>query len=348
MNFDLHGLFKFKIEGTDKRLLKYFSQDYAYFKTNEEIESELDIIVSDFTPSTDDCRIVDHKYYVKKNYLFWKDRHKIVRWSLSIQDIENKPRVYFKGGLFSGIFLRENIIEPLIGFKLAQKGFSLLHASGVAIDNKGFIFAGSPGAGKTAMILNLTDRNTFLCDEVAILSSDGVIHGIPSPIHVYKYNLENVPGVSGKITPMDKFEVKMKFLAYRLSFKYAKLPLSLKPGKLFSKIGGAYPVHCLALLTRTNSDRVKIVGDIDKEELVEQLTLINKYQFHRFAEFISAYSYGSPKSEASLYWQTSRDILLNALRKVSCYEIKTPLRYDWSTHEEIGKVLKEIGAFPGE
>lgn len=348
MNFDIHGVFKFKIEGTDKRVLKYFERDYAYFKTSDEIESELDVIVSDFTPSNDGCCIVDHKYYVKENYIFCEDRHKITRWNLCIENIETKPTVYFKGGVFSEIFLRQDVIEPLIGFKLAQRGYSLLHASSVAINNKGFIFAGSPRAGKTTMIANLMGSSIFLCDEVAILSSESVIYSFPSPIHIYKYNLEGAPSIYGKMTSMDKFEVTIKYLAYILSLKYAKLPFAINPKKLFSKIGGAYPIHCLALLTRTNLDKVKLVGNIDKEELVERLTLINKYQFHYFAECISACSYGSPKSEVSLYWQTSRDILFDALRQVTCYEIKMPLTNSWSTHQEIGTVLKEIGALPGE
>lgn len=343
MNFDIHGIFKFKIDGTDKRVLKYFERDYAYFKTNDEIESELDVIVSDFTPSNDGCCIVVHKYYVKGNYIFCKSRHKIVRWSLCIENIEAKPTVHFKGGVFSGMFLRKDIIEPLIGFKLAQKGYSLLHASSVAIDKKGFVFAGNPRAGKTTMITNSMGGSTFLSDDLTLLSGKGVVYSFPAPIQIFQYNLKGTPGIYGKMSRVDKFEMAIKHLAYVLSLKYGKLPVSISPEKLFSKIGGAYPLHCLVLLTSTRADRLGLVGDIDKEELVKRLILINKHQFHYLDECISAYY--SQESRANSYWQASRDILFDALRQVTCYEIKMPFL---STHQEISAVLKEIGALPSE
>ena len=342
MNFDLHGLFKFKIEGTDKRLLKYLSQDYAYFKTSDEIESELDIIVSDFTPSTNDCCVVDYKYYVKKNYLFWKDRHKIVRWSLSIQDIENKPRVYFKGGLFSEIFLRENIIEPLIGFKLAQKGYSLLHASGIALNDKGFVFPACKGVGKTSTILNLNRENNalFLSNEPVILSNDGMIYSFPSRIRLYHYNLRGRPQIFKKLTVRERFEFRLKHLIYILSLKYGCLGLDVAPQRIFREVGNQYRLQALILLTKTNRSEINILENIDKKELVKRLVIINQSDMKYFSECLSAYSYVCPESTANSYWQTLATNFSSALATVACHEIEIPFEYDSKVYEEIYKFLK--------
>lgn len=326
MNFDIHGIFKLKMVGTDRRILKHLEREYAYFKTDDKINSELDIVVGDFTPPSN------------KSYIFQKNRYKIVRWSLCIENIETKPTIRFRGGIFSGMFLERDIIEPLVGFKLAQKGYSLLHASSVASNNKGFIFAGDPGTGKTTMITNLMGNNIFLCDEVAILSRGGIVYSFPSPILLYKYNLKGVPGIYRRMTMLNKFEVGIKYLAYILSLKYGKLPFAISPERLFSKVGGAYPIHCLALLTRANSDRVELAGNIGKEELVERLTLINKHQFHYLNKCIPMQG----------HWRTTKDILFDALRQVTCCEIKMPLTNSQSTHQEIKMVLREIGALPSE
>jgi hypothetical protein len=343
MNFNIHNIFKFKIEGTDRRCLKHFSQDYSYFRTDEEIESELDIIVSDFIPSNNDCYIVNHKYYAKENYLFCNDSHKIVRWCFCIRGIEGKPTVYFKGGLFSDIFLRDYIIEPLIGFKLAQKGYSLLHASSIVIDGKGFVFAGTPGVGKSAIILNLSRNDTaFLSDEITLLSNNSLIYSFPSPIRVYNYNLRSNLRLYKKMTLKDKFETRLKYFIYILSLKYAKLFQDIGAENLFDKIEKKSPLHSLVLLSKTTKNEINLVQGIDKKEFVKRLILVNKYQFRHFSEYMSAYSYCYPKSEMTSYWQVLENNLFDSIKKVHCYEIEVPSEYNYGSFEEFDNILNEI------
>ena len=344
MNFNIHNLLKFRVDGTNKRYLKYLSQDYSYFKTDETIEPDIDIIVSDFTPNNNDCYVVNHKYFIKENYLFCKDSHKVVRWKVCLKGLtKRKTTVHFSGSKFSEVFLRDYIIEPLIALKLATRGFSLLHASGIAINNKGFVFAGAPGAGKTAIILNLMDSSIFLNDEIALLSSDGAIYSFPSPICVYNRNLKSVP-VREKMTLTNKIELSIKHLVYLLSLNYIKLPLRVNPEKFFGKVGkDSYPIHCLVLLRGLETNKVSIIDRVDKERLVEQLNLINRDQFGYFFQLISAYSSIYPESEIAPCQHILQDNLLKALKRASCYEIGIPSRYNQSMDKEVNKVLKAIG-----
>lgn len=341
MNFNIHDLLKFKIEGTDKRILKHFSRDYSYFRTNEEIESELDIIVSDFTSTNDNCYIINQKYYVKDNYIFCNDSHKIVKWSFCIKDIENKPTVYFKGGLFSEIFLRDFIIEPLIGFKLAQKGYSLVHASGVALDNKGFVFPACKGVGKTSTMLNLIgDGGIYLSNEPIIISNDGMVYSFPSYIHFYHYNLKGNPQFSEKLKIEDKIELELKHLVYLLSLKYGSFSLNIDSKKLFKEIGDKYPLQSLILLTKTNRKEVKILENIDKKELVERLITINKFEMQYFSDYLMAYSYIYPENTVTSYWQTLENNLVSALSKTPCHEVVIPFKYNSTVYEEIYRLIK--------
>ncbi len=345
MNFNIHDLFKFKVEGTNRRILRHFTRDYSYFETDEKIESELDIVVSDFAPSNNDCYIINQKYYIRENYLFCNDSYKIVKWSLCIKDIENKPIVYFKGGLFSEIFLRDYIVEPLIGFKLAQKGYSLLHASSMVIDGKGFVFAGAPGVGKSAIILNLTRDNTaFLSDEVTLLSNNSMIYSFPSPVRIY-YNhnlIGNLHSHNKNMTLKDKFEIRLKYYIYILSLRYAKFPQYIRTGKLFDKIEKKIPLHSLVLLSKTTKNEINLVQDIDKKEFVKRLILVNKYQFRYFSKYISAYSYCYPKSEVTSYWRVLENNLFDSVKKVHCYEIEVPFEYDYGSFKEFDNILNKI------
>jgi len=341
INFNMHDIFKFKIKGTDGRILKHFCQDYSYFRTDDEIESELDVIISDFTPSNNDCYIIDHKYYVKKNYLFCRDNHKIVKWSLCIKDIEDKPIVYFKGNLFSEIFLRDYIIEPLIGFKLAQKGYSLLHASGVALDDKGFVFAACKGVGKTSTMLNLIgDGGVYLSNEPIIISKDSMVYSFPSYIHFYHYNLKSTPHFSKKLTTMNKIELELKQLAHLLSLKYGSFSLDIEAKNLFKEIGGKHPLQSLLLLTKTNRNKVNIRENIDKNELIKKLIVINKFEMKYISERLMAYSYVFPESVTSHFWQTLENNLKSALSGIPCHEIEIPFKYDSRVYEEIHRLIK--------
>jgi len=221
---------------------------------------------------------------------------------------------------------------------------TLLHASAVAINNRGFVFAGAPGAGKTAIILNLMGSSVFLNDEHALLSSDGAIYGVPSPICIFDHNLKSAP-LREKMTVPNRIELKMKYLVYLLSLNYIKLPLRVNPAKFFDKIGkGRYPINCVVLLRRSEENRVGVTRRVDTERLVEQLSLINQDQFDYLYRLIAAYSSVYQESEIALYQQILQDNLFKALKTASCYEIEFPHRYFQGMNQEINKALKEIGA----
>lgn len=346
LKFNIHNLFKFKMMGENKRCLRHFAQDYSYFITDEEIESELDIVVSDFTPSNNECYLLDQRYYIKENYIFCKDNHKAVKWSFCIKDLENKPTIYFKGNIFSEIFLRNYIIEPMIAFKLAQKGYSLLHAAGVALNDKGFVFPAGKGVGKTTTMMNLMgDGGTYLSNEPIIISNDGMVYSFPSYIHFFHYNLKGNPHFSEKLKFRHKLELELKHFIYLLSLKYCGFYLNINPKDIFGDVGGKYPLRSLILLTKTNKNKVEILRDIDKKSLVERLIIINKFETQYFMDCLMAYSYLFPEKMITNFWQTVGDNLVRALSKTPCHEIEIPFKYDRELYREIYKFIEREDSY---
>lgn len=344
MNFNIHNLFKFKIEGTNKKQLEHFNQDYSYFRTDEDIEPDLNVILSDFIPDIEDGYIIDHKYRIKENCICCTDKYKIVKWSFCIKDLDSKPTIYFKGGAFSALFLRDYILEPLIAFKLAQKGYSVIHASGVALDGKGFVFPACKGVGKTSTMLNLIeDGGIYLSNEPIIISNDGKVYSFPSYIHFYHYNLKGTSSFSTKLTMKDMIELKLKHLVYIFSFKYGSFPLNINPEKLFGKIGDIYPLQSLILLTKTNRNEPNLKKNIDKNELIKRLTNVNKFEMQYFSDILMAYSYVFPKSETTLFWEKFETNLSNALSKMQCHEVEIPREYDEDVYSLIRQNLVHGG-----
>lgn len=344
MNFNIHNLVKLKVEGTNKGYLRYLSQDYSHFRTDGPVDSDLDIIVSDFTPDNHNCYVVNHKYWIKKNYLFCADRHKTVRWKVCLTNLTGrKTTVYFSGSKFGEVFLRDYIIEPLIGLKLAAKGFSLLHASGIAINDKGFIFPACKGVGKTSTILNLIGKGAFLGNDKVILSKDGTIYSYPSLVHIFDYNLSDVPYVFESLTLKQKAEIKIKHLINVLSWGYASFPLNVNPQSLWGELGKSCSLRSLILLTKTNRDAINIAKCHDKEKLIKRLCIINRYEMQYFDELLLAYLYAYPESDRNIeyYWQLFSNNVSQALRGVVCYEVELPERYTSDTYARIHELLEE-------
>jgi hypothetical protein len=338
MNFNIHGIFKFRINGTDKRYLKYFGEEYSFFRTDEEINSEMDIFIGDFNPSNENCYIIDRKYYVKEGYLFCRDRYKTVRWKLCIR-LEDGLKVYFKGSTFGESMLKDYVIEPLMGYKISQKGLSLLHASGIAINSHGFVFSACQGVGKTSTAVNLMrDDAKFLGDDTVILSDDARVFSFPSPIHVFNYNMKSSPLLRSKMRLTEKLEVKIKYLLYLLSLKYVSFPLRLRAENLF-ELGKEYPLRALFHLTKTTKNTINVKEDVDKRRLAKRLVMNTMYESRHFSDYLSAYSYVYPDSGVASYPKILEDNIFNSLKKIRCYEIETPFQYNHSVYNEIYKIL---------
>jgi hypothetical protein len=342
INFNIHGLLKFSIEGSNKKLIEHFKKDYAYFITDEEIEPDFQLIVSDFDMKNDDCYFINYKYYVRDNYISCNDGHKIVKWKVSIENFDTKPIVRFNGGLFSEIFLRDFFIEPLIAFLLNQKGFVLLHASSIAYKDQGYIFPAAKGTGKTSTLLNLIkDGGVYLSNEPTLLSENGTVYSYPSFIHLYYYNFKSVPFIAGKLQNSQKIEIFLKNLVHLLSLKYVSFSLNLDAKDLFSKIGTSLPLKSLILLNKTNRDTVEINSEINRSDVIDKLVIINKFEWEYFSRLLYAYSYIFPNSKVSTFWQKYKENLKKSLINVNLYSVDIPKFYNNSTYEKIFDLIKK-------
>ena len=342
MNFDIHNLIKLTIEGTDRKYLDYIGAEYAFFKTEAEVDPDVRIIIVDSVYPDSGCQLIDNKYLIGSGYLYCRDRYKVAGWTFSINELEAKTSVHFSGGIWGEHILNDFIIEPLISFKLAVKGYCTLHASAISIDDAGFVFAGEPEAGKTAAILSLNlHNNNFLSDEITLLSKNGVIYSFPSPIRIYHHNLVDMSH-HHQITPWQNFEARLKHIVHVSSLRYVKLPLIVNADKLFRQVGKECTLRCLILLTRIKDDKISVTEITDKKELVKRIVTFTEQQFPYWLKYASAYSSIYPSSQVASYSQLMVNNLTEALDKIACYEIKTPYNFTESHRGEFQQVIQNL------
>lgn len=341
MYFNIHGLYKIQIEGDNKRILNYFKEDLAYFLTEDETDPDLKVIVSDFDVDLSDCFIVEQNYYIKKNFIYSNDSRKMVKWKYLIEDIENKPTVYFSGNFFSEIFLREFLIEPIMAFKLAEKGYYFLHGSGIAFDNKGIVFTASKGVGKTTTLLNFIEEGATCLSNEPIIISEGKVYSFPARIRLYYYNFKGNSSFWKKLYKKQRLEVIIKYLAYRLSLKFASFSLNVDPSQLFDKVGGSYPLRSLLLLNKSFNGDIEIQKNIDRDILVKKLVTLNKFELFYFEKILNAYTYIFPNVSSKFSWEVQENGLKKVLSNISCNEINVPFSYSSKVYETILNLVNE-------
>jgi hypothetical protein len=340
MLFNIHDIFSFEIAGTNKRILKSICNNFRTFQTNENVEADLNIFVTDFKPDLQDCYLIDQKYFVKKDYIFCVDSYKGARWKLAIENIAGRPTVFFNGNTFSSYFLQEYVVEPLIALKMVDKGFSALHAAGITFNQNAFVFPACKGVGKTNTLIYSAERGaSYLSNEKCIIADDGSAYGFPTDIDLYYYNAKN-EYLSQRLSFRNRANLLINYLIYRLSFRYASFPVHVNPTKLFAEIENKAPLSSLILLTKTKNDSIKVKEHVDKKELISRLVLVNVFEMPYLLNLLQRYSYIFPEVNLALtYTDGLEDNLTKALEKISCFEVEIPRKYDSQVYLNICKLI---------
>jgi len=90
--------------------------------------------------------------------------------------------------------LYTNVVEPILRWTFAKKGYALVHAASVAQGNKAFLITARTDTGKTTTILKLLDSQSFafLSDDMTLLSPDGRVLAYPKPLTISSHTVRAV------------------------------------------------------------------------------------------------------------------------------------------------------------
>lgn len=222
----------------------------------------------------------------------------------------------------------------------------LMHGSGVSKNNKGNIFTGTGGSGKTSIALNLIlkEKYNFLADDICFLNTNGKLYSNLEFPKIYNYNIKQ-----NKF--LKKIVFKGKNIIDRLQWIIKQhippksVRRSINPKILFdNRIIDFVDLDKIFVLFRCNSEKMS-VNQITNNEL-------------------SIITYDIIKSEYSnlfqhIYWHNVNSVLLNKESIISekriedkykdffikdCnipekIVIRIPLQKKFIKHDELGKYL---------
>ena len=350
LNYNIHDVLTFQIiRNKRKDFVKDLNLEFSFFETKEDINNpEIILNIGKFEPSNNNCYVIGHKYHIKNNYFYCKDSDGKARWEVEIFGFEDgKATINFEANVF-GLpsflipeFLPQNLIlRPLIEYKLAQKGYFLIHAGAVSKNNKAYVLEGRGGAFKTTLAMDFVRREgfEFMADDRVIIHEDKVM-SFPFHLSLFRFRVKHLPTEDPR-----GFLDKIRMVKYLWNnSEYANNDV---------RLANSSTLRALLSIVKTNKEKIG-VREANLEEIINKLIRSMEMEmvysprmmgmsFGRYLRYMQAYSFVFPNSQVATYWDDLKGGLAKTLRNVPIFGVKIPKKYDLKVFNRINERIKKL------
>jgi len=129
--------------------------------------------------SSSDIKPLDNLTTFVNKEIHYKDKNNI------LFKITNGNLIEYSCDDSSRMFVPKAIMGLPLGYALFQKGFTVLHGSSISHKNKGIIFSGLSGSGKSTIISNLINKGfDYSSDDLVCLDNKNNLHSCTNTLAV--------------------------------------------------------------------------------------------------------------------------------------------------------------------
>lgn len=336
------------INNTNCSFFNVLNSEYSYFEVDFLEDADMIINIGKFSPKNKDCYIVDHKYYVKENYLYCKDSAGKLKWETEISGFENgQIRININSLEKQTIFdlclpLYIFLLEGMLMYSLSNCGYYIIHAAAISKNNKCILFAGRGGSFKTSLVMDCIRKLNYkyVADDKVILHKK-YAYAFPVCINRFNYMLNNMENENYE----NRIE-KLNMLKSLLENRDKKID--------YSFIQDVSIIDKLIFVSRKNSSRIEIRKISDFTELMKKLVENNRLELclngshipsltkmrtNPFHRYMIEYSYVYPNSKIAKYFDNLREKLSLILDYNMVYEVQLPYKYSVESFEEFKKYI---------
>lgn len=357
LNYNIHNILKFQIVRDSRYSFRDISRLFSYFQVKEIDKPDIILNIGRFTPSNEDCYLIDYKYHVKENYFYCHDSGRNAKWTVEMMgfeqgsttinfDVKHKLQPQSIASLVSlPITLPQTLLLRVIGFKLSQKGYLFIHSAGINRDNRAYLLCSRGGAFKTTLCMDFVRRAGFdvLGDDHVILHADKVL-SFPMGSSVFQFMTTHLP--TEKHWGLFR---QVQFAAEQFLNRSRK---TAADGDRFAKL------EALLFITRSNRKQEGKQVTIEElsssyiEQAVNRILANNRAEGFKelplfgidslpFLKYELVYSFVFPNSLTATYEKKFAENLRDILKKIPIYKIDTPFNYSLEAFEEINKFVMD-------
>lgn len=326
--FNVHNLVRVKVQTCSMEVIAQTMHQLSEFSTDEDNDVVPDVLIVDYErlPKFDKPLVISEYYIYADGWLNIPSR------KVCFNLVTNPITMYCRR-----LALPINFLVHLV---LLKQGKSLIHAAGIELKGKRYLFPAFGGIGKTILVAAaLLSGGRFFGDDMVIID-ENYIYSYPIDFSVYHYHMKilGIKNRKAKLTflltdfldmltgPLERFNwLAVRFL--RLLLNTLKEPcINVPPRDIFgsqSIVGKGSLDQIFFLQRRDGQLRTVEVADIDSETVASCATDILFHEWHQSAQFLLAYSALSSFSFMDVCLQT-RAIFKLAFTEKKCCLIEIP------------------------
>jgi|TARA_Y100000310_G_C20689571_1_gene821338 hypothetical protein len=303
ISYNFYNVYGVRIDGLKPYVVPDIHKFLAFRAPRIELPDLL-VEIGPFQPDLTNTVSVDHRYAIRRDYIYWKDKVKGRCFQAEIQGVDSdktlirfhadwRNRLNYPWMLFPDWTLNLYLLQPFLEYKLAERGIYFLHSGGVVKDGKGILIAGRGGSFKTSFVMELLRQGYSLLGDDLVALSGGLL--LPHPIWI------NFLAFLTRNCESESLHIPGQFrLFVDLWFHQEPAPLDIATQAIPGTINLIY--RCVQNKPQTRSMRAieEIVSSLRSNNELERLTSVS-YRYV-IGQFLDAYGYVFPEHFLHTYW----------------------------------------------
>lgn len=237
IDYNLHGLAGIRLLNATPADIAIVNRQLGPIQAPLTREPDITIRFVDELPTTQSIRYlgVDDVGFTDDAFLVLRSKHKSrAKVQIPFAQIGRRCDILCERGLTA-----VPLLIPILNLTVLSRGALPLHASAFTYNGTGVVVTGWAKGGKTEALLAFMARGaTYVGDEWVYIGSDGqCMYGIPEPIRVWKWHLDDLPEYYSLLQTGDRLRLGwLQRLINVLDRTFAKRLSRTPPGRLINRV----------------------------------------------------------------------------------------------------------------
>lgn len=253
-------------------------------------------------------------------------RHKLLaRWNYHIHLEPRTITLQASGNRWAVPMIHHMLVHPSLRWLSANQGSLLLHAGGVAKQERSILFTGKGGAGKTTLtsLLLSTGRWQIHADDYVFLRPGEGSRAYITRAHLYRSLLRWVPETASRLTARERLQLEILGRVRAWSGERLKWPVRLSFARLWPHLTIAPRAKPAALLLLERGTAFRLTPLAASPSVTQSLLEMNFHEARHYLALLRKSGVFSPRWLDE--WRSQEERLIASLcQEVPLYRLEVP------------------------